>query len=71
MDRIILVLVLVLVVVLVDEIRRLVGVLGVGEGREFLIRCGFFTGVEVENKTRFEVPVIGLAGAIVREITIQ
>ena len=62
---------LVLVLVLVEEMIRLVGVLGIGEGREFLIRCGFFTGVEVENKTRFEVPAIGLEGAIVREITIQ
>ena len=60
-----------LVLVLVEEMIRLVGVLGIGEGREFLIRCGFFTGVEVENKTRFEVPAIGLEGAIVREITIQ
>ena len=62
---------LMLVLVLVEEMIRLVGVLGIGEGREFLIRCGFFTGVEVENNTRFEVPVIGLEGAIVREITIQ
>ena len=62
---------LVLVLVLVEEMIRLVGVLGIGEGREFLIRCGFCTGVEVENRTRVEVPVIGLAGAIVREITIQ
>lgn len=62
---------LMLVLVLVEEMIRLVGVLGIGEGREFLIRCGFFTGVEVENKTRFEVPAIGLEGAIVREITIQ
>lgn len=64
-------LMLVLVLVLVEEMIRLVGVLGIGEGREFLIRCGFFTGVEVENNTRFEVPAIGLEGAIVREITIQ
>lgn len=70
----VLVLVLVLVLLLLLlllVIIRLVGVLGAGEGSEFLTRFGFFTGVDVENKTRLEVPVIGLEGVTDRETTIE